>query len=155
MLLRDEDQHLLARIHWGPGKLYKVDMRIAQPVCIAVCTGENVWRWHAHFWHINFTSLKKMGVAELVCGLPVLDHVEHICEACLVGKHRRAPFPHQASRHATKSLELMHGDLCGPINMVTPSGNMYFLLLVDDYSRHMWVSLLQSKDQAAWAVQRI
>jgi hypothetical protein len=39
MLLRDEDQHLLARIHWGPGKLYKVDMRIAQPVCIAVCTG--------------------------------------------------------------------------------------------------------------------
>jgi hypothetical protein len=91
----------------------------------------------SRFGHINFTSLKKMEVVELVCGLPILDHVEEICEACLVGKHRRTPLPHQVSRRAKRSLELMHGDLCGPINPVTPSGNMYFLLSVDDYSRHM------------------
>jgi transposase InsO family protein len=155
MLLRDEDQRLLARIHRGPGRLYKLEMKIARPICLAACTGESAWRWHARFGHINFTSLKKMGSAELVRGLPVLDHVEQICEACLAGKHRRAPFPQQATRRATRSLELMHGDLCGPINPVTPSGNKYFLLLVDDYSRHMWVSLLQNKDQAGHAIQRI
>jgi hypothetical protein len=46
-------------------------------------------------------------------------------------------------------LELVHGDLYEPISPTTPSGNAYFLLLVDDRSRYMWASLLVSKDQAA------
>ena len=49
----------------------------------------------------------------------------------------------------------MHGDICGPITPATPSGNRYFLLLVDDFSRFMWVSLLPSKDAATTAIKRI
>jgi Reverse transcriptase (RNA-dependent DNA polymerase)/Integrase core domain len=44
-------------------------------------------------------------------------------------------------------LELLHGDLCGPILPQTPGGNRYFLLLVDDYSRYMWLVVLASKDK--------
>jgi transposase InsO family protein len=36
---------------------------------------------------------------------------------------------------------------------VTPSGNSYFLLLVDDRSRFIWVSTLVSKAQAATAIK--
>jgi hypothetical protein len=36
----------------------------------------------------------------------------------------------------------------------TPRGNRYFLLLVDDYSRYMWVSLISSKDQVAAEIKR-
>jgi transposase InsO family protein len=79
--------------------------------------------------------------------------VEQICEACLAGKHKRVPFPQAASQRATRSLELMHEDLCGPISPATPSGNKFFLLLVDDFSRYMWVSLLGSKDSAATAIK--
>jgi transposase InsO family protein len=32
---------------------------------------------------------------------------------------------------------------------------MYFLLLVDDYSRYMWVSLLPSKDLVVDAIKRV
>jgi len=39
-------------------------------------------------------------------------------------------------------------DLCGPITPPTPAGNKYFMLLVDDHSRWMNVSMLKSKDQA-------
>jgi len=52
-------------------------------------------------------------------------------------------------------LQLLHGDLCGPISPPTPSGNRYFLLLVDDFSRYMWIALLPSKDGAAAAIKRI
>lgn len=45
-------------------------------------------------------------------------------------------------------LELIHGDLCGPVAPTTPSGNRFFFLLVDDLSRYMWVALLSSKDGA-------
>ncbi|WVZ58489.1 hypothetical protein U9M48_008761 [Paspalum notatum var. saurae] len=51
-------------------------------------------------------------------------------------------------------LELVHGDLCGPVTPSTPSGNKYFLLLVDDLSRYMWLMLLSTKDQAAATIMR-
>ncbi|KAD4586312.1 hypothetical protein E3N88_23913 [Mikania micrantha] len=38
--------------------------------------------------------------------------------------------------------------LCGPITPSTPPGNKYFLLLVDDFSKFMWVRILKTKDEA-------
>lgn len=52
-------------------------------------------------------------------------------------------------------LEPVHGDLCGPISPSTPVGNKYFLLVVDDYSRYMWVVLLKSKDEALQAFKKM
>jgi putative heme degradation protein len=52
-------------------------------------------------------------------------------------------------------LELVHGDICGPISPVTPSGNHYFLLLIDDNSRYMWVVLLPTKDGAVAAIKNV
>jgi transposase InsO family protein len=43
----------------------------------------------------------------------------------------------------------MHDDICGPMTPSTPSGNKYFLRLVDDLSRYMWISLTSSKDTLA------
>ena len=37
---------------------------------------------------------------------------------------------------------------------VTPSGRKYFILLVDDCSRYMWLQLLTSKTEAAEAVKK-
>lgn len=42
----------------------------------------------------------------------------------------------------------MHDDLCGPITPETASSKRYFLLLVDDFSRVMWVYMLKYKDEA-------
>jgi hypothetical protein len=90
-----------------------------------------------------------------VRGLPALSRVEQLCEACLAGKHRRAPFPGNLLRCSTEPLELLHGDLCGLITPTTPSENRYFLLLIDDYSRYMWLTLLASKDAAPGAIKRV
>jgi transposase InsO family protein len=91
----------------------------------------------------------------LVRGLPQLTQVDQICEACLAGKHRRAPFPSVAQRRSTRVLELFHRDLCGPITPATPSGNRYFLLLVDDYSRYMWAVVLPTKNGAPQAIKHV
>ena len=52
------------------------------------------------------------------------------------------------------ALELIHGDLCGLITPATNGGRRYFLLLMDDYSRYMWLQLLTSKDEAAMAIKK-
>jgi hypothetical protein len=64
-------------------------------------------------------------------------------------------FPHATQRRTDDMLQLVHGDLCGPITLATPSGNRYFLLFVDDYNRYMWVPLLGTKDAAPMAAWNI
>ena len=155
MRVRDEDRRLLAKIPRSPGRLYNLDVTIARPVCLTARTDDDAWRWHQRFGHIHFAALRKMGREELVCGLPAIDQVQQVCDACLVGKQRRTPFPQKALWRSTEPLQLLHGDICGPITPATPGGNKYFLLLVDDYSRFMWLSLLPSKDAAATAIKNI
>ena len=63
-------------------------------------------------------------------------------------------FPKAAKYRAVDALELIHGDLYGPITLATNSGRWYFLLLVDDCNRYMWLQLLTSKDEAAAAIKK-
>jgi transposase InsO family protein len=48
----------------------------------------------------------------------------------------------------------VHGDLCSPVAPATPGGRRYFLLLIDDLSRYIWVVVLGSKGEAADAIKR-
>ncbi|KAD7117108.1 hypothetical protein E3N88_04376 [Mikania micrantha] len=84
----------------------------------------------------------------LVQGIPRINHGSQICDACLVGKHSRAPFPNQSSYKSLKPLDLVYRDLCGPISPSTNSGKKYVFLIVDDCTRYMWAYFLESKDQA-------
>lgn len=92
---------------------------------------------------------------EMVDGLPHIEHMKQLCEACLVGKQHRRPFPNISTYHAENPLDLVHADLCGPINPETFAGNKIFLLMVYDYPRFMWVVLIKSKDEALMAFKKI
>ena len=45
-------------------------------------------------------------------------------------------------------LELIHADICGPIDPISNSGKRYILCFIDDYSRKVWVYLLLEKSEA-------
>jgi hypothetical protein len=98
--------------------------------------------------HLNFRALRNLSSKGMVQGMPTVDRVEQVCDGCILGKQHRAPFPQASNFGAEKCLELVHADLCGHITPKTPGGCSYFLLVVDDSSRYMWVELLKSKDQA-------
>lgn len=95
-----------------------------------------------------------MSKFQMVEGMPRTLNLTQVCDGCLMGKQTRKVFPHKAKFSASKALELVHGDLCGPISPTTNSGYKYFFLLVDDYSRYMWVYFLRSKDEALQAFKK-
>lgn len=97
----------------------------------------------------------KLAQEELVQGLLEMGHVERVCEVCQARKQRHTSFPEQAKYRARELLDLVHGNLCGPIAPATSGGNKYFLLLVDDLSRYMWVVAIPSKDYAMAAIKEI
>jgi transposase InsO family protein len=45
-------------------------------------------------------------------------------------------------------LELVHTDLCGLARTKSLQGEMYFMLLIDDYTRMTWVTFLKNKSEA-------
>nr|GEY31358.1 zinc finger, CCHC-type [Tanacetum cinerariifolium] len=98
--------------------------------------------------HLNFDDINKMTMKGLVDGIPRINHAGQICDACLLGKHSRTPFPNQAKLRSKNPLDLVYGDLCGPISPATHSGKKLIFLLVDDCTRFMWAYFLTSKDQA-------
>lgn len=157
MRIRELGGELLAKVSRMANRLYKLHIKMAQPVCLAVygCDDEVAWCWHERFGHVNMAALWKLAREELVRGLLELGHVERVCEACRAGKQRHTSFPTQAEYRAWQLQELVHGDLCSPIAPVTLRSNKYFLLMVDDLSSYMWVATIPSKDRAAATVKEI
>uniref|UniRef100_A0ACD5U8P7 Uncharacterized protein n=1 Tax=Avena sativa TaxID=4498 RepID=A0ACD5U8P7_AVESA len=154
MTVHDNDKVLVAKVPRSRNRLYIVHLRIVQPVCLAAHVDDEAWRWHSRFAHQSFDSLEKMSRNGMVRGMPAIRHVEQLCEACIAGKHRRASFPAVAKYRAAEPLELVHADLCGPITPATIGGKRYFLLMVDNHSRYMWLTLLKTKGEAAAAIRR-
>jgi len=95
----------------------------------------------------------KLCKENMVPGMSAIKHDGRLYDTCVVTKQRRAPFPAQAKYCAENQLELVHGDLCRPVSPATPGGRRCFLLLVDDATRYMWVSLLTAKSATADAIK--
>src|SRR5438132_11706987 len=47
----------------------------------------------------------------------------------------------------SRPLELLHMDLFGPTTYKSIDGNLYCLVIVDNYSRYTWVFFLQEKSE--------
>ncbi|GJW21165.1 ribonuclease H-like domain-containing protein [Tanacetum coccineum] len=68
------------------------------------------------------------------------------CDNYYKAKQTREPFPF--SDHRTTTIgELIHLDLCGPYKVVSKDGFRYFLTIVDDYTRLVWIYLIKTKDE--------
>jgi transposase InsO family protein len=46
-----------------------------------------------------------------------------------------------------RPLEMLHIDMFGPIVYISIGGNKYDLVIIDDYSRFIWVFFLQDKSE--------
>jgi transposase InsO family protein len=151
----DPRRRLVAAVRRGASRLYVLNADVDKPVCLAARAEEDAWRWHARYGHLGFQGLQRLSKGEMVRGMPQIDHIDQVCDGCLVGKQRRLPFPAASKYRATRQLELVHADLCGPVTPPTAGGKKMFLLVVDDMSRFMWLVLLATKDEAAAAIVRL
>eukprot|EP00253_Pinus_taeda_P005591 PITA_05591 len=70
-----------------------------------------------------------------------------ICKSYQLGKQTRTNFLEKEGS-ASKPLELVHTDLCGPSRKKSPRGEEYVILFIDDFSRMCWIGLLKHKDEA-------
>lgn len=81
----------------------------------------------------------------MVFELPEIKNMNEVCEGCILGKHCRDSFPRESTNRALTPLELVHIDVCEPMQTITKAGNRYFLTFIDDCTRMCWVYFLRYK----------
>ncbi|CAM8944616.1 unnamed protein product [Rhodiola kirilowii] len=131
------------------GEIYTVDPEFIpeEDLCLASITEDSIL-WHKRFGHASMKLLHKLHQKDLVVGLPKVESAfEQICSACATGKQARTSFPSKQAISTCAPLDMVHMDLCGPVNVVSRGENMYILVIVDDYSRYTWTIFLSSKTQ--------
>lgn len=102
--------------------------------------------WHRRFGHASHDKIRKLST-ELADGIVLAPKVQaDPCEICLKGKQSRKPF-REGSR-AKGLLGIIHSDLCGPLQVASLGGAVYFQLFIDDFSRMTFVYFLKKKSEA-------
>ncbi|PWA71822.1 ribonuclease H-like domain-containing protein [Artemisia annua] len=100
-----------------------------------------------HLWHcrLGHPSDQVLKVLNKDLKFDNKNNVE-VCEICQKAKQTREPFP--LSEHKTSMLaDLVHLDLWGPYRVTSKEGYKYFLTIVDDYTRAVWVYLIKAKTE--------
>src|SRR5277367_2465981 len=102
--------------------------------------------WHRRMGHLGEDNVRKL--QKLADGVSIKARMTvGVCEACLEGKQHRQP-SHQPATRAKEPLELIHSDLCGPIDPTTYGGTNYYLLFTDDLTRMTYIYPLKKKSSA-------
>ena len=74
------------------------------------------------------------------------------CEICFYSKPTRSSFP-SSSNKVVSIFDLIHCDLWGPYSTCLSSGSHYFLTIVDDKSRAIWVYLISDKSEVTTCIK--
>lgn len=67
--------------------------------------------------------------------------------ACACGKAQRLPSPPSPNVY-TKPLDLLYSDLWGPAPISSRNRNLYYLSIMDAFSRYTWIFPIKKKSKA-------
>ena len=101
-----------------------------------------IWLLHKRLGHPSFRYLQHL----FPTLFSTLQPSSFKCETCIVAKSHRVPYPVSHTKRDL-SFSLIHSDVWGPSHVITPSGNKWFVIFVDDCARMTWLYLLKRKDE--------
>jgi transposase InsO family protein len=131
-------------------KLWVLDT-LSYPMALvtsAESNGEDIRLWHMRFGHLNEEDMRKL--PNVVHGLEkgFKGIIQGRCQGCPLGKQHRVSFPKERQQGGMVDLlDLVHGDVVGPINPESIGGKKYILAITDDKSRMSWVYLMRRKEE--------
>lgn len=118
------------------------------------CTGsalltqetEMAHRWHQKLGHLGKGNMKRL--LTMSEGMKIteesLNGLNSPCETCLKAKQTRIPFGKDRTK-AKRPLEIVHTDVCGPIDPQTWDKKKYMLTFIDDFTHFVMVYLIEGK----------
>lgn len=141
-------QDRVSRTMIGAGKRDSGTFRLCRMELVASVTTEDAKAYE--LWHnrMGHPSARVVGSLPHVSVSVDSEISNKACDVCFRAKQTRSSFP--ISDNKTSSIfEIIHCDLWGPYRTSSSSGARYFLTIVDDFSRSVWIYLQQDKTETS------
>ncbi|CAH9113207.1 unnamed protein product, partial [Cuscuta epithymum] len=126
----------------GVGKLcnglYYIEEQRSEGIAMSVASSSDLW--HQRLGHASDGKLQH------ITSIKDFRRNNNFCDPCLRAKQTRLPFPESTSK-TTHCFELIHCDIWGGYRCDSTSGARYFLSIVDDFTRGVWVYLMKNKSE--------
>lgn len=109
-----------------------------------------IMEWHRKLGHMNAYDMLQALKNEELIGLNFsANETLPECDVCVQAKLHRIPAPtrNKNSRRTNDLLEIVHSDVCGPIQTPSLGNKRYFVTFIDDYSRYCKVYLIKTKNE--------
>ena len=103
--------------------------------------------WHCRFGHLGKQNMTKLMNSDLVKEMAASTQTLTFCEPCAQGKGHQQSYLKISDTRSADILDLIHADVCGPINPVSLGGKCYFVTFTDDCSRFVWVRFTRHKSE--------
>nr|GEV67111.1 hypothetical protein [Tanacetum cinerariifolium] len=100
--------------------------------------------WHRRLRHASNIKFSRVSFLKDVS----LSLIAKVCDSCNKAKLTRLPFPISSTK-TSNCFDLIHCDIWGKYKRPSLTGANYFLTIVDDYSRAVWVYLLKHKHETS------
>jgi len=118
-----------------------------RPACNLTISSTDLW--HKRLGHISPHRLSF--IAQQFLNFSVQS--SHVCPICPLAKQSRLPF-NSSVISSIKPFEIIHCDIWGRYRHPSISDAYYFLTIVDDYTRFMWIFFMQHKTEAQSLIKR-
>jgi hypothetical protein len=115
----------------------------------------DVKTWHRRLGHCSTETIIDMARRGAIEGMAIdLSSSPPKCNACILGKQTRSPVPKvREGEKASRPLERVFVDLCGPMPCPSRSGRLYSMNVIEDFSSYVWSLPLRNKAEAATVLQ--
>ncbi len=101
--------------------------------------------WYQRLGHLNQQHFNTLSLAS---GMKLSTASKlSFCEGCMEGKMQRKSFKHVIHHQSKKKLELIHSDVCEPLQVESIGGSRYFVTFIDDYSGVSLFTLSSTKQK--------
>lgn len=105
---------------------------------------------HERLGHLSFSGIERLLKNDMVEGINhslSREDTQKVCESCLAGKQSSKRFEHQELPRSSRPLEIIHSDVCGPMEVKTYNGYRYFVTFTDDYTHFTLAYLMARKSE--------
>ncbi|MFS7957032.1 putative RNA-directed DNA polymerase [Helianthus anomalus] len=123
------------------GRLYRMEMMNDGRKAMSTTSST----WHKRLGH---ASDEKLNGIDFLKNIPF----NKVCDSCSKEKLTRKPFPISTTKTG-ECFDLIHCDIWGRYRVPSSSGARYFLTIVDDFSRSVWLFLLKFKHEASTSLK--